>query len=102
MQPFVRRWQTGRTSATMLVVALFTVGSFMLMGLLPTGFVPADDLSQTQVTLQLPPGSNFEQTRKTAEEARILVQRNPHVKMVYTAIGGGAAGSDPFAAGGVP
>jgi multidrug efflux pump subunit AcrB len=73
----------------------------MLMGMLPTGFVPPDDLSQTQVTLQLPPGSNFEQTRKTAEEARVLVQRNKHVKMVYTAIGGGSAGGDPFASGGI-
>ena len=25
------------------------------------------------------------------------MQKNPHVKLVYTAIGGGAAGSDPFA-----
>ena len=31
-----------------------------------------------------------------AEQAREIVQRNPHVKLVYTAIGGGAAGSDPF------
>jgi multidrug efflux pump subunit AcrB len=95
------RWCLKHRKTTMLVVALFTVGAVMLMGLLPTGFVPADDLSQTQVTLQLPPGSNFEQTRKTAEEARVLVQRNKHVKMVYTAIGGGASGGDPFASGGV-
>jgi multidrug efflux pump subunit AcrB len=27
---------------------------------LPTGFIPPDDLSQTQVTLTLPPGSTFE------------------------------------------
>ena len=30
--------------------------------LLPTGFMPPDDLSQTQITLRLPPGSTFEQT----------------------------------------
>jgi multidrug efflux pump subunit AcrB len=64
--------------------------------LLPTGFIPPDDLSQTQVYLTLPPGSTFEQTFAAAEQARVIVQRNPHVKLVYTAVGGGAAGSDPF------
>ena len=67
------------------------------MPLLPTGFIPPDDLSQTQVTLSLPPGSTFAQTFAAAEQARALVQKNPHVKLVYTAIGGGSAGGDPFA-----
>ena len=28
--------------------------------------------------------------------ARSIVQQNPHVKLVYTAVGGGSAGADPF------
>lgn len=84
---------------TMVATAVFFVGSFGLAGLLPTGFLPPDDLSQTQVTLTLPPGSTLAQSRATAEQARALVQKNPHVKLVYTAIGGGATGSDPFAGG---
>ena len=31
-----------------------------------------------------------------AEQAREILGQNPHVKSVYTTIGGGAAGSDPF------
>ena len=42
-----------------------------LVPLLPTGFIPADDLSQTQVYLELPPGATFEQTLATAEQARV-------------------------------
>uniref|UniRef100_UPI0025BAB444 efflux RND transporter permease subunit n=1 Tax=Aquabacterium sp. TaxID=1872578 RepID=UPI0025BAB444 len=61
------------------------------------GFIPPDDLSQTQVSLSLPPGSTFAQTRELAEKAREIVQKHPHVKLVYTAIGGGATGGDPFA-----
>ncbi|RZL01395.1 MAG: efflux RND transporter permease subunit [Rubrivivax sp.] len=90
------RWCLKHRIMTMLVVGVFMVFSFMLAGRLPTGFIPPDDLSQTQVSLSLPPGSNFEQTYKLAEEARKIVQRNEHVKLVYTAIGGGASGSDPF------
>jgi multidrug efflux pump subunit AcrB len=85
---------------TMLAAAAFFVGSFALAGLLPTGFIPPDDLSQTQVSLTLPPGSTFEQTLASAEQARELVQRNPHVKLVYTAVGGGSTGADPFGGGG--
>ena len=54
------------------------------------------------MTVTLPPGSTLKETYAAAEQARELVQKNQHVKLVYTAIGGGAAGSDPFAGGGVP
>ncbi|MBX3603834.1 MAG: efflux RND transporter permease subunit [Piscinibacter sp.] len=96
------RWCLRHRFMTLLGAAVFFVGSFMLVPLLPTGFIPPDDLSQTQVTVTLPPGSTLKETVAAAEQARALVQRNEHVKLVYTAIGGGAAGSDPFAGGGVP
>ncbi|MEI8268100.1 MAG: efflux RND transporter permease subunit [Betaproteobacteria bacterium] len=87
---------------TMGITAVFFAGSFSLVPLLPTGFIPPDDLSQTQVTVTLPPGSTLRQTTETAEQARQLVQRHPQVRLVYTAVGGGAAGSDPFSMSGVP
>ena len=91
------RWCLDHRWWTMLAVVGFTVGSIVLAGFLPTGFIPPDDLSQTQVSLSLPPGSTFEQTRDMAERARQIVQKNEHVKMVYTAVGGGSSGGDPFA-----
>lgn len=93
-------WCLKHRIVTMLAAAGFFVGSFMLAGLLPTGFLPPDDLSQTQVQLTLPPGSGFDDTLRTAELARERVQRHPHVKLVYTAVGGGSTGSDPFAPAG--
>ena len=85
---------------TTIAAAVFLVGSLLLVPLLPTGFIPPDDLSQTQVSLALPPGATFAQTYASAEAARAIVQRNDHVKLVYTAIGGGSTGADPFAVGG--
>jgi multidrug efflux pump subunit AcrB len=82
---------------TMLAAAGFFVGSFALVPFLATGFIPPDDLSQTQVYLTLPPGSTFKQTLALANEARKIVEKNPHVKLIYTAVGGGSSGSDPFA-----
>jgi multidrug efflux pump subunit AcrB len=91
------RWCLQHRVKTTLAATAFLVGSLMLVPLLPTGFLPPDDLSQTQVSISLPPGSTFEQTFAAAEHARALVQKNPNVKLVYTAIGGGSAGGDPFA-----
>src|SRR5688572_7854053 len=90
-------WCLRHRVLTVLGALVFFVGSFALVPLLPTGFIPPDDLSQTQVYLTLPPGSTFKQTLATAEGARAIVQKHPHVKLVYTAVGGGASGADPFA-----
>jgi multidrug efflux pump subunit AcrB len=94
------RWCLKHRVLTMLATAVFFVGSFMLVPLLPTGFLPPDDLSQTQVTVTLPPGGTYTQTLAAAEQARTIVQANPHVKLVYTAVGGGATGADNFTPGG--
>ncbi len=97
------RWVTAclkRRWVTMGATAVFFFGSFAMVPFLPTGFMPPDDLSQTQVTLELPPGSTFKQTFALAEQARQIVEKHPHVKLVYTAVGGGMAGGDPFASAG--
>jgi len=91
------RWCLNHRFVTMLVMAFFIAGSLKLAGHLPTGFVPPDDLSQTQVTLTLPPGSTLAQTEVAAEQARQILSQHKHIKLIYTAIGGGASGADPFA-----
>ncbi len=85
---------------TMVAATVFFIGSVALIPLLPTGFMPPDDNSQTQVYLELPPGSTLAQTNQAAEQARAMVGRVAHVKSVYTTIGGGSAGGDPFAMAG--
>ncbi len=86
---------------TMIASAAFFAGSILLIPLLPTGFIPPDDNSQTQVHVELPPGATLAQTQAAAERARALVSMVTHVRGVYTTIGGGAAGADPFAPQGV-
>ena len=90
-------WCLKHRLTTMIAATVFFVGSIMLIPLLPTGFIPPDDNSQTQVYLELPPGTTLQQTMKTAEHARALVSGVEHVHSVYTTIGGGSAGGDPFA-----
>jgi len=90
-------WCLKHRLTTMIAATLFFFGSIMLIPLLPTGFIPPDDNSQTQVYVELPPGTTLAQTMKTAEHARALISGVEHVRSVYTTIGGGSAGGDPFA-----
>ena len=87
---------------TMVLATLFFFGSIALIPLLKTGFIPADDNSQTQVYLSLPPGATLAQTLAMAEETRQRVMAVEHVKSAYTTVGGGSAGGDPFASFGTP
>ncbi|MBV5298852.1 MAG: efflux RND transporter permease subunit [Rhodoferax sp.] len=82
---------------TMAAAGAFFIGSLMLIPLLPKGFIPPDDNSQTQVNIELPPGATLAQTRAAAEAARLALAKVAHVHSIYTTVGGGAAGSDPFA-----
>ncbi|MDP3619388.1 MAG: efflux RND transporter permease subunit [Ramlibacter sp.] len=93
-------WTMNHRLATFIMSGLFFVGSLALIPLLPAGFIPPDDNSQTQVYIELPPGSTLAQTEVVAEQARQLIMKVDHVKSVYTTIGAGSAGSDPFAPSG--
>ncbi|GAA0508713.1 efflux RND transporter permease subunit [Pigmentiphaga daeguensis] len=85
---------------TVLGAAVFFILSIGMIPLLPAGFMPADDNSQTQVVVELPPGSTLAQTLDTAELVRLRLAKVPHVRSVYTTIGGGTAGGDPFSMSG--
>jgi multidrug efflux pump subunit AcrB len=90
-------WCLKHRLATIAAAAAFFIGTLFLIPLLPQGFLPPDDNPQTQVFVELSPGASLVQTRAAAETARHLVANVPYVKSVYTTIGSGSAGSDPFA-----
>ena len=102
LQTYLRwaAWGIAHRWTTFIAAALFFAGSLALIPLLPTGFIPPDDNSQTQVYLSLAPGATLAQTHAAAEDARRRIAAVPQVQSVYTTIGGGAAGTDPFAPGG--
>jgi len=82
---------------TICAASAFFIGSILLIPLLPTGFIPPDDNPQTQVFVELAPGSSLEQTKTSAEAARKLLAGIKYVNSIYTTIGSGSAGTDPMA-----
>ncbi|MBC8119329.1 MAG: efflux RND transporter permease subunit, partial [Burkholderiaceae bacterium] len=93
-------WCLRHRFITSVAAAMFFFGSLALIPLLPTGFIPADDLAQTQVSIELAPGTRFEDTLAAAEQARGLLKKHADVRQVYSAVGGGTSSADPFALGG--
>lgn len=91
-------WCLGHRALTLLITFVFFAASLALLPLLPTGFMPPDDRSQTQAILELPPGADLAQTRAVAEEAQRLLAPLPYIRSVYTTIGAGTSG-DPLAQG---
>ena len=92
------RWCLQHRLITMVSAGVFFVASIGLVFLLPTGFVPANDRGQTQITAELPPGSTLAETRVVAEQARLEAMMVPGVTGVFSSIGGGSSG-DAFAPG---
>ena len=94
----VMRWCLKHRGITAIAAGLFFVGSILLVPLLPTGFVPAADRAQTQINLELPPGSTLAETQAVAAMARDAAMRTPGIQGVFSSIGGGSSG-DAFAPG---
>lgn len=83
-------WCLKHRVLTLLGALLFFVGSLALIPLLPSGFIPADDNAQTQVTLELPPGAKLADTRAVVALATERAMGVGHVESIYTTIGGGS------------
>ncbi len=92
------RWCLHHRWVTAIASGLFFIGSLMLVPLLPTGFVPPADRAQTQINLELPPGSTLNETLAVAEAARLAAMQVKGITGVFSSVGGGSSG-DAFAPG---
>ncbi|MDX1915973.1 MAG: efflux RND transporter permease subunit [Methylophilus sp.] len=81
------QWCLSHRKTVMLAMTLFVAGSLSLVPLLPKGFVPSADNSQTQVAIELQPGSTLEQTKQVVTRAEQLLHTLPDVKQIFAAVG---------------
>lgn len=95
MRRYIRTmtWCLRHRHVTVIASVVFFAASIALVPLLPTGFVPAADRSQTQINVELPPGSTLAETRAVAERVRLAAMGVPNVKSVFSSIGGGSSGN---------
>ena len=79
--------------SAMLAALLFFLAALAMIPFLKTGFFPASDNSQTQVTLTMPPGGKLEDSNRMSVRAVQLLQRLPEIKRIYTAVGSSSSTS---------
>jgi multidrug efflux pump subunit AcrB len=77
---------------TVVVAILTLVGSFSLIPLLPTGFMPPGDESRIVISIELPPGSTLQDTDTKTQELVDRIRQNPHVQSVFVLGGSSPTG----------
>ncbi len=91
-------WCLSHRLLTLVLATLFFAGSIALVPLLPKGFVPPADRSQTLVNIERAPGSTLQETLQAAERVRLKLEAIPEVIKVFSSVGAGVSG-DAFARG---
>ena len=82
-----------------LGVAAFFGLTLVLLGQLSTGFFPAQDNSQTRISITLPPGATIEETDRIAQATASAARGVPHVTGVFLATGSAATSGGPGGGG---
>lgn len=82
---------------TLLAAALFFACSLALIPLLSTAFMPAMDDGQTQVSVELAPGSTLDNTTQTVQQIDQVLRQIPDVTHVFASIGTASTGGGPDA-----
>ena len=85
--PFGMRW------VTMVIGVAVFAGSIYAIGFLPTGFIPKEDASRIIVSLELPPGSTLDRTRRLTDEAVSSIRMIPEVRSVLVVGGSNPTGT---------
>jgi multidrug efflux pump subunit AcrB len=85
------RASIGHRGRTALAAGAFLVLSALMVLSLKTAFFPAQDKAQTQIAIELAPGSTLAQTRAASLQAEQLVRTLPAVKRVFVAVGNGSS-----------
>ncbi len=87
------RWRT-----LMAALALF-IASLALVPFIPTTFIPFTDMGRSNLSIELPPGTQIEQTMAVAEQARLKLKRIPELEQVFTMVGSVLNLGDPGTTG---
>eukprot|EP01031_Cornospumella_fuschlensis_P005272 gene5272-6569_t len=74
-------------------------GTIFLSTLLPSGFLPANDISRSMLSIELPPGTTIHETQAAADRITALLMQEPEVASVYATAGGGGQGGLSLVAG---
>lgn len=80
-------WTLHHRWLTMGATLLLFIGSLALVQLLPTSFIPDNDIDQTRVGIELTPDVELEDTERVTASARERILALPEVTHVFSSVG---------------
>lgn len=93
--PFMRglmkilRWTMRHRGLTLIAGAAIFALSIFSATLLPSEFIPEQDVGRSQISLELPPGSTIEDTDSATRLLTARIQQTPETKSVFAYSDGG-------------
>jgi multidrug efflux pump subunit AcrB len=82
-------WTLRHRGRTMLLGLGVFAGSIYSATLLPTEFIPQQDVGRSQISVELPPGSTIAETEAVARRISARIAQEPEVKAVFVNGGDG-------------
>ncbi|SLJ85892.1 efflux RND transporter permease subunit [Psychrobacter sp. DAB_AL43B] len=93
-------WTLDHRWITMSATLVLFVASLALVKLLPTSFIPDNDIDQTRVSIELTPDVALEDTERVAALASERILAMPEVTNIFTSVGEAQAAMDSPSSGG--
>lgn len=93
--PWVQRymhmldWCMKRRKTTLIAGTLFFIASLGLATMLPSGFVPAQDIGFSNLQMEMAPGVNLEQMDAMVQRAASILKAQPEVETTWARAGRG-------------
>ncbi len=79
-------WTLNNRRKTMIIAFISMILSFGIIPFLSTGFLPYEDYSESNLTINLPQGSTLKQTDSVAQHVTKLLKQHKEVEYVLTSI----------------
>jgi hydrophobe/amphiphile efflux-1 (HAE1) family protein len=76
-------WSVRHYVSTVGLGIVLFAGSIWSMGLLPKGFLPAQDTARSLLAIELPPGSQLSDTERMTEDIVASLRKRPEVTSVF-------------------
>ncbi|MFG1360682.1 efflux RND transporter permease subunit [Xanthobacter pseudotagetidis] len=92
-------WSVRHRLATIVMGLGIFVGTIFLSTLLPSGFLPNNDISRSMLSIELPPGTTLAETQRVADRITKMMLERPEVRSVYATAGSGGQGGLAMVAG---
>ncbi|MDJ0678455.1 MAG: efflux RND transporter permease subunit [Xenococcaceae cyanobacterium MO_167.B52] len=81
---FLLNWSLRHRIFTLVLAVMFFIGSLQLIPFIPKGLFSSGDTGLSTVMIDLPPGSQLQDTQGVVKEIEAILQQNPAVSSVFS------------------